>query len=84
MFILGSGFDVIEDFRGDQNDKIAITNSMNYLIMQDDFDLQISTEIGVTVLHNVELSTLIRNVNRYDLIFGYLLMVLSLVLIRIN
>ena len=57
VFILGSGFDVIEDFRGDQNDKIAIMNSMNYLIMQDDFDLQISTEIGVTVLHNVELSS---------------------------
>ena len=33
VFILGSGFDMIEDFRGDKNDKIVIMNSMNYLIM---------------------------------------------------
>ena len=56
LFVLGSGVDVIEDFRVIDNDKIGVPASLHYSLSKDESCLEILTDLGVTRLLNVEMT----------------------------
>ena len=55
LFVIGSGNDVIEDFRISDNDQIGMRPSMQYGLFQDGNNLNIVTDIGTTILYEVDL-----------------------------
>ena len=57
VFVIGSGDDVIEDFRISDHDKIGIRDFMEYSLAQIGDDLCIMTGIGNTILFNIDQSS---------------------------
>ena len=57
MFVIGSGDDVIEDFRISDHDKIGIKDFMEYSLAQIGDDLRIINWDGNTILFNVDQSS---------------------------
>ena len=56
LFVLSADFNVIEDFRLGENDRIGIESGISYSLSQNGADLDIVTGFGLTKLWNVELS----------------------------
>lgn len=56
LFVLSSDSNVIEDFRLEENDRIAINSGISYQLSQNGADLDIVTGFGVTKLWNTGLA----------------------------
>ena len=54
LFVIGSGTDVIEDFRISDNDQLGMRSSMQYGLFQDGNNLNIVTDLGTTILYEVD------------------------------
>ena len=55
LFVIGSGTDVIEDFRISDNDRLGMRHSMQYRLLQDGSNLNIVSDLGTTILYEVDL-----------------------------
>ena len=55
LFVWSSGFDLIEDFRLSENDRIGLQSGIGYELHQQGDDLQLISSLGVTTLLNVDL-----------------------------
>ena len=56
LFVLSADFDIIEDFRLEENDRIGINSEISYGLSQNGADLGIATSFGVTNLLNIGLT----------------------------